>query len=83
MTVVKLIEKSDNCKHWTAEDAIADAVKEMDGLDVRECLVLWYETLPDGSRISRYRVSGLDREQHIAMLNIYLKKAIDGFLNGE
>lgn len=75
-SIVKLVDKSDNCKHWTPQDALQDAHQRMEGRKVQKCLILWYEDDDNGQRQPCYNVAGLNREEHIAMLSIYLAEAV-------
>lgn len=79
---LKLIEQSDNCKHWSGLDAAEYAVKRVSAspAPVKKLIALWYEPNPDGSSEMRYCISGVSREEHIAMLQVFLFRATQAFL---
>ena len=79
---LKLVEQSENCKHWSGQDALAYAAEQVaaSSQPVKKLLVLWYEPNDkDGSEL-RYSVAGLSREEHIAMLQVFLLKTTQNFI---
>ncbi len=79
---IKLIDHSENCKHWSGEDALVAAQEIVSAVPrpVKKLLALWYEPNEDGSSELNYVVAGLSREEHIAMLQVFLHKATLNFL---
>lgn len=79
--IVRLVEKSDNCKHWSGIDAVTDAMHCMISAErtVKQAIVLWYEEDEHGNRKCCYRVAGVSRAEHVAMLAIFSAMAIDNF----
>ena len=80
--LLKLVDQSDNCKHWSGQDAAASAIEQikLSPNPVKKLLVLWYEPNDKGGSELRYSVAGLSREEHIAMLQTFLFKATQNFI---
>ena len=79
---LKLIEQSNNCKHWAGQDALQFATEQvaLSPTPIKKLCVLWYEPNNKGGSDLRYCVSGVSREEHIAMLQTFLYKATQNFL---
>lgn len=84
MNPLKLVKVSDNCKHWSGADAIKEALECVQNTKepVKQALVTWYEKTNDKHELN-YRVAGVSKEEHIAMLSIFMAKAIDEFRGRE
>ena len=77
MTVVNLIDKSDNCKHWSVQDALQDAITRINGKNVKQGIALWYEEDEKGRRSLRFSAAGVNNDEHITMLSVFLAAAMD------
>lgn len=79
---LQLIEQSNNCKHWSGQDALEWAEKQVANSPrpIKKLCVLWYEPNEKGGSDLRYSVAGVSREEHIAMLQTFLFKATQNFI---
>lgn len=80
--IYKLIDTTNNCKHWDGITAAREAIDRVTAskLPVKKLIIMWYEPKENGESDLKYTVAGLSREEHIAMLQTFLYKAIQNLL---
>lgn len=78
--VIKLVEQSGNCKHWSGADALQDAMNciSEQKKPVEKLLVLWYRDDGESSECC-YRAAGVSSSEKIAMLQVFLSMAVENF----
>ena len=80
-TVARLVEKGQNSRMWTGQDALRDALDVIGDKPVRQLMVAWYEESPDGTkRKMHYRVAGMSADENYAMLHAFAALAMENIL---
>ena len=75
----KRAERSNDCRLWSAEDCLEDALKEVKGKKVHMA-IHWFEIDEDGGRVHHFAASNVTYPEHIALLNIALRDCIDNWI---
>lgn len=75
--------KAQDSKLWTPADALRSVLRDIESGKIKpDSIAMWY-TVPseDGGQMMHYCVSGLDRRDHVYLLNHALRRVLNDGAN--